>query len=300
LSTQSPMKKIYLLTLCVLLITGAYAQKSNAKRKRPGNFNKPNNENDQFLEKQWWLGFKAGTNISNAVVGKTYTVISSTDDNPDVSNKKYQHFNKWGTQVALEITFTFKQLSLSLQPTYRHSRFVYTNEYQWIDQDPANNLVLRYEQEQKVDHVEIPLLAKYELSHGKLRPYLQMGGYAAFLVNANKSIKVSGTDYASGGVNEFENPPIIVGAKDLFAKNHWGMIGGAGLNYHLGNVRLNLDIMYKYCMTNITSTKNRYSNDRITGAGDAMDDLALNNMAFSLGCLFPMRFLESGFKSFDK
>lgn len=107
-------------------------------------------------------------------------------------------------------------------------------------------------------------------------------------------------DYASGGTNQFAYEPIIVGAKDLFAKNNWGMIGGAGVNYNLGNVRLNFDVMYRYGMTNITSTKNRNSNDRLAGVGDAMDDMTLNNISVSIGCLFPMRFLSSGFTSLDR
>jgi outer membrane protein W len=291
------MKKLCLIFFCTLLTCNIKAQD---KRKRPGNFNKPKNEGSQFLEKQWWLGFKAGTNFSKAVVDKTYSVISSTDENPPLTSKEYQNFKDAGTQVTLEVTFTFKQLSLSLQPTYRHAIFTYSNRYEWTDADPLNNLILNYSQEQKVDHIEIPLIAKYEFGNGKLRPYLQAGGYEAFLVNANKSVKISGVDYASGAVNEFENPPIIVGAKDLFAKNNWGLIGGAGLNYHLGNVRFNLDVMYKYGMSNITSSKNRYSNDRLSGVGDALDDLKLSNLAISLGCLFPLRFLETGFKSFEK
>jgi outer membrane protein W len=291
------MKKRYLIILCMLFASGLKAQD---KRKRPGNFNKPKNENSQFLEKQWWLGFKAGTNLSKAVVGKTYSVISSTDENAQLTSKKYKNFQDPGTQITLEVTFTFKQLSLSIQPTYRHARFTYSNQYEWTDADPLNNLILNYSQEQKIDHVEIPLMAKYELGSGKLRPYLQVGGYAAFLVNASKSVQVSGIDYASGAVNKFENPSIIVGAKDLFAKNHWGLLAGAGINYHLGNVRFNLDVMYKYGMSNITSSKNRYHNDRLSGVGDALDDLKLNNLSISLGCLFPLRFLGTGFTSFDK
>src|SRR5690606_6373109 len=122
------------------------------------------------------------------------------------------------------------------------------------------------------------------------------GAFSAILVNANKSVTITGTDYASGGTNEFESEPIIVGAKDLFAKNHWGLMGGAGLNYHQGNVRINLDIVYLHGMSNISSTENRYGNDRLSGVGDALDDMTLDNLAISLGCLFPLRFLESGFK----
>jgi hypothetical protein len=53
-------------------------------------------------------------------------------------------------------------------------------------------------------------------------------------------------------------------------------------------------------MSNISSTDNRYGSDRLSGVGDAMDDLTLDNISVSLGCLFPLRFLSSGFKSLDK
>jgi outer membrane protein W len=294
------MKKIYLVFICLLIAMSVSAQKSNAKRKRPGNFNKPNNDTNQFLEKQWWLGFKAGANLSSVAVGKKYTVYSSLDGNPNVTDKKYQNLKKLGTQIGLELTFTFQRLSLGIQPTYRHAIFSYTNDYAWIGAGANDNLTSHYKQEQKVDHIELPVVAKYEFGRGKLRPYLQLGGYAAFLVNATKSVTVTDVDNASGRPNEIERAPIIVGAKDLFAKNHWGMIAGAGVNYHVGNVRFNLDVMYKYCMSNVTATKSRYSNNQVSGAGDAMDNLKLNNLAFSLGCLFPLRFLENGFKSLDK
>lgn len=291
------MKRLYLILLCCLLVTFVFGQ--GKKKRSSSSFNTRNKEADKFLEKQWWLGFKAGTNLSDAVVEKTYNVLVATNYTP--SGKKYESFNKLGSQAALEISFYFKRASVSLQPTYRHARFVYTNRYEWIDsEDPNSRIELNYEQEQKVDHALIPLLFKYDLTTTQLRPYLQAGFYYAFLINADKSVKVKGTDYASGGVNTFENEPIIVGAKDLFAKNHWGLAGGVGVNYNIGNVRLNLDILYTYGMSNITSTQNRFSSDRLSGVGDAMDDVKLNNLAVSVGCLFPMRFLGSGFKSLDR
>jgi len=291
------MKKIYPFALCLLIAANTLAQKN----KRPPRYNKKNNENEQFLQKQWWLGFKAGTNLSQVIVDKSYTVLQPIVTNAPVSGKNYKSFNRFGTQAALEITFSYKQLSISVQPMYRHASFEYSNQYEWTDAGNATNLlVANYNQEQKVDHAEIPLLVKYEFGSNKLRPYLQLGAFAAFLVNANKSVTISRTDYASGAKNEINDPAIIVGATDLFAKNYWGLVGGAGLNYHLGNVRFNFDVMYKRGMSNITSTKNRYSNDRLSGVGDALDDMKLNNISISLGVLFPLRFLGSGFKSIDK
>lgn len=288
------MKRLYLILLCLLFLSAASAQ-TKTKRKKPAAFNKQNKENDQFLQKQWWIGLKGGTNLSKANVDKTYSVFSPS------TGKKYESFKQPGSQATLEVTFYFRGFSMSFQPTYQHSRFAYSNQYEWRDDEVATDqLLLNYEHEQKIDYVYFPILVKYEIAGNKLRPYVQIGGYAAVLINANKSLTISGVDYASGGVNEFESQPIIVGAEDLFAKKHWGLIGGAGAYYNLGNVRLNLDIQYKFGMSNISSSRNRYDNGQLTGVGDVMDDLTMDNMSFSLGCLFPMRFLSSGFKSLDR
>ena len=294
---------IFLCCITAMSVNGQTRNKNSSGKKKGGSYNSKAKKDDTFLNKQWWIGFKAGTNLSKAVVTTSYSVLSPSYDKSLIS-KNYESFNKAGTQAALEITFYFKGISLSIQPTYRHSRFVYTNYYSWAsageNENSTNRLELNYEQEQKVDHAVIPILAKYEFGTSRLRGYLQAGFFSAFLVNADKSIRIHGVDYASGGTDKFEEEPIIVGAKDLFAKNSWGLIGGGGLYYNMGNVRLNLDIMYHYGMSNISSAKNRFSNDRLTGVGDAMDNFTMNNILISAGVLFPLRFLESGFKSLDR
>jgi len=295
------MKKLYLLLVCAMLVISATAQEKpgGKKRKKPsGAYNKQNNENEKFLNKQWWLGLKGGINLSNTTVLKSYSVISR-DESTGTTNKKYEDFKQLGSQISLEASFYISGFSLSFQPTYQHAVFSYANEYEWTGTG-TNNLTLTYDQEQKVEHLQLPFIIKYEFGGNTLRPYLQIGGYSAILLNAVKAVTITGVDNASGGTNEFVDGPITVGADDLFAKSHWGLIGGAGVYYNVGNVRLNLDVMYKYGMSNISSTENRYSNDRLTGVGDAMDDLTLDNLAINIGCLFPLRFLENGFKSLDR
>jgi hypothetical protein len=293
------MKRLCVCLVCLVLLTQVQAQEK--KKKKRSTFNKQNKEADAFLQKQWWLGFKGGVNLADAVVGKTYSAISPTNYDVAEIAKKYEHFNKIGSQATLEITFYYKGVSFSIQPTYRHSRFVYSNQFSWIDTENDNNrLDLNYAQEQKIIYFDLPYLVKYTFYGDKLRPYVQAGGFTSFLINANKSVKISGTDYASGGTNEFSTEPIIVGATDLFAKNYWGILWGGGVNYILGNIRLNFDVMYKYGISNISSSKNRYGSDRLSGVGDTLDDIRLNNLTFSLGCLFPLRFLESAYKSTDR
>lgn len=77
-------------------------------------------------------------------------------------------------------------------------------------------------------------------------------------------------------------------------------MAGAGLHYNLGNVRLVFDASYRIGMSNVTDTKNRFSNDRLSGIGDALDDMKTDNIVLSIGCLFPMRFLSTSFKSIDR
>jgi hypothetical protein len=295
------MKNLYRLPLlagiCLLSVCSAFGQMK--KRKLP-KFNQ-NKQSNVFLKKQWWLGFKAGANLSAVSIEKTYSAISPTNYPDTQTDKKYDAYKKLGTQATLEVTFYFSGLSLSLQPTYRHNRFVYENEYHWADgENPNNRLDLKYEQEQRIDYLDIPLLAKYEFTKNKVSPYLQLGVYTSMLIGASKSVDVSGVDYASGGTNEFKDETIIVGATDLFARNHWGFLGGVGVYYNLGNVRLNADFLMKGSMSSVTSAKNRFSNNRLSGVGDTMDDLKLNNMSFTVGCLFPLRFLGKSFQSIEK
>lgn len=296
------MKRLSLLLLCCLLILSVEAQdKKRKKLPSPAFKEKKAREDAKFLEKQWWLGLKGGANLTKVNVEKSYSAIAPT--NYDYSNiaKRYTNFDLVGSQITLEATFYFKGFSLSFQPTYQHARFVYSNTYAWSsDIEETNQVELNFEQEQKVDHAILPLVVKYDITGNKLRPYVQIGVYTAMLINANKSVTITGTDHAAGGANEFKEESIIIGARDLFAKNHWGIMGGAGLNYNLGNnVRLNIDVLYRHGMSNIVSTDNRYGSDRLSGVGDVMDDLTMDNLSFSAGCLFPLRFLSSGFKTLD-
>lgn len=299
------MKKLLLILLCGFCASAVHGQNMRADKKRKNvsyvTKDKKSREEMKFLEKQWWLGLKAGTNLTRAVVTTSFSALSPTNYDVADTHKTYEDFKSFGAQVTLEGTFYFRQFSLSLQPTYRQSTFIYTNHYEWRDPENAgHSLSLNYSQEQRTEHLVIPLLAKYDLTMTKLRPYLQAGAFAALLIGADKSVIISGTDYASGGENEFTGAPIVVGASDLFAPYYYGLAGGAGVNYHQGNVRLNLDILYQYGMTNIVSPSHRYGNERLSGVGDVMDDLTMENISISLGCIFPLRFLGNAYKSLDK
>src|SRR5687767_7938370 len=152
------MKKHFLLIACLLMVCQLSAQ-SNKKKKSPA-YNKQNKENEQFLEKQFWLGLKVGGNLASVPVESSYEIYSPVDG-VEQSPKEYERYKELGSQIALEVSFYFKRFSLSFQPTYQHVQFSYTKNYLWTG-DESQTLAMTFDNNQKVDHLLLPLLAKYE------------------------------------------------------------------------------------------------------------------------------------------
>ncbi|UII19297.1 outer membrane beta-barrel protein [Fulvivirga ligni] len=302
------MKHILAAVLSVLLvftITSSFGQKKNkmyygyqTKKAQPG---------DKFLNSQWWLGFRAGANITEVTPTQSYSAFSPISY--DLKEKEYNTFglDQISGQAGIEITFYHKGFSFSLQPNYRRQRFTYINEYEWkssiIDtlatNELPNQLNIQYTHENTLDYIELPIFIKYDLTRGNLRPFIQIGGYYGTLVGADRHLKTSGTDRASGAIGPFKNQETVIGAKDFYIKSSVGIAGGIGVSYDFWNVRLVFDATYRYGMANITSTKNRYSKNELVGIGDAMDDIEMSNISCNIGLLFPLRFISSKYDSFN-
>ena len=281
---------VIIILLCSMTVITVNAQfyKHKYNTKKP-------TEGDKFLKSQWWLGFKAGSNVSKAMSEAKYSALSPINYPASNLDKLYSSYDKIGGQAGIEITFYHQGFSFSFQPNYRRQRFSYSNNYEWISsENPDNTLMLKYDQDHKLDYIDMPLIVKYDiLKASKFRPFLQVGAFYSVLVNANKEIEISGTDYASGNAGPFENQNMIIGANDLFIKSSTGLIAGAGVTYDFWNIRLVFDASYRYGFNNITNTKNRYSENQLSGIGDALDDMKLRNIGFNIGALFPLRFISS-------
>jgi hypothetical protein len=111
------------------------------------------------------------------------------------------------------------------------------------------------------------------------------------LNNAFKLTSITVKDQASGGTNEYMSEEISTGAKDLFIRSNMGWVAGVGVSVPIGNARIALDVNYIRNTHNITSVKNRYSNERLTGSGDVLDNLKLRNISASISVLIPLRFV---------
>ncbi len=254
-----------------------------------------------FEKTQFYIGIRGGINLTKAKVTQSYTSFISTSNPDEHYEKSYKDFYKPGGTFGLEFAFSYQKFTASFQPNYRREIYSYSNTYNWQDTSNASNyLQLTYNQITRLDYIELPLFIRYDILDGGLRPFVQVGFYYGILNNASKQLDVEGTDNASGTARNFSQSTSTIGADDLFIKSSIGMAFGAGCSYKVGNVRLILDATYRKGFNNVSNVANRYSSNPLTGSGDVSDDLKLNNITFSFGCLFPMKFLTSpAYKAVD-
>lgn len=277
----------FLMISMVLTMSEGMAQ----YKKRP-------NDLDKYLKTQWWLGLRLGGSLTAAAPEELYSGFSPINYPASESEKSYDDYAALNGLAGIEITFYHQGFSFSLQPNYRRNKFTYRNSYAWTETiNPDNSLELQYDQDHLIDYIEIPIFIKYDLLPGKIRPFIQVGAYYGFVVGANKSLKVSGTDSASGTIGPFETRTSTVGAKELFIKSSTGIAGGVGLSYDLWNVRLVFDAVYRYGLNNVTNVQHRFSANQLASIGDALDDMKLRNISFSIGCAFPLRFISKNHQS---
>lgn len=294
------MKNLTTLILSFILLLGYQVAEAQNKRKKdkmyPAYSTPRPKKEDRFLNTQWWLGFRAGANLTEAIPTTRYSGFSPVNYQQALNEKTYSSYELPGGHAGIEITFYHRGFSFSVQPNYRRQRFSYYNEFTWEDAENADNrLELKYDQDHQLDYIEIPFFIKYDLTRGSLRPFIQIGGYYATLAGANKAVEISGTDYASGNAGPFNTENLVIGAEDLFIKSSVGVAGGVGVSYDFWNMRLVFDATYRYGMNNITNVKNRYTENQLAGIGDALDDVEMRNISFSLGFLFPLRFINKQF-----
>jgi len=287
---------------CILVLLSVFLSielQAQAARKKPA-YSKGLPEDD-FSKTQFYIGMRGGFSYTKANVINRYSSFVSTTDPNETYDKTYEDYKKPGAFVGMEFDFYFKGFTASFQPNYRREIYSYSNSYLWIDEnDWRNFLGLQYKQDTRLDYIELPVFIKYDILKKKFRPFVQVGFYYAMLNGATKHLIVDGTDISSGTSRNFTVQNDIVGAKDLFIKSSMGFACGAGFSYKLGNVRLIFDATYRKGINNIADVKNRYAANSLTGAGDVSDDIKLNNIAFSFGCLFPMKFLTSSeYKAVD-
>ncbi len=278
------------LTLALLVLTTTvWAQ----KRRNPS-------YKDPFLKTQWYLGFFAGGNLSKATPSTAYYGYEPLNYEVRVIGKTYTGLKKPGAQAGLVFMFYTKGFTIGVKPGIHTYEVEHLTNVNWNDSNnPTNTLVIEYNHITNFNYLELPLTVQYDLLKGKIRPYVGFGGYYGLLLNANRTVQRSGTDTASGSSGSFTNQAKTIGISNLFIKSALGLNGFVGVSYDPGNIRITMDVGYKFGLNNITSTENRYLNNDLTAIGEATDDLSLQNLYLNLGFVFPLKFISKNFDAIN-
>jgi hypothetical protein len=281
--------------LLVLIVTLIFPFSVSGQSKAPGR--KPLAKSSADVGAQWWIGIRAGVNLNSASVSKSYSVFSYPVDVPEGDNeKKYDAFSAPALEFGFSVSYEFMRgLSVNLLPVYASNRLSYTNTFSWSEETEPDNLVqVSYDIATRLQYVQFPLTVKYELTQSKFKPYVQVGGYYGLLTDAIKKVKTANLDRASGADEEKNVTELSVGIDDRIRKNNYGVQGGVGFTWNLGNARFGLEANYQYGLQNLDKSANKYyDNQLLTGVYDVPDDYSLNTIEILLQAIIPLKFITS-------
>ncbi|MBV6647331.1 MAG: outer membrane beta-barrel protein [Cyclobacteriaceae bacterium] len=281
----------YTRLLLFLLLVGFVAT-ANAQRKRPSNPLK------DFLNTQWWLGLKFGTNLSQADPTQRYSAISPINFDAETLDKSYDDYSLIGAHAGIDITFYHRGFSIGIQPNFRRQRFSYQNTFTWAGATATESFETTYEIEQRMDLLELPFYVKYDITRGKARPYVMAGVYYAIVSGADKKADFSQTDFQPGSPQIIDAGVVSVGVKDAFNKSTSGFLAGLGVSYDALNIRTVLELAYRQSFGEMIKPEYRFTETELAGIGDTYDDFKLKNISLSISFLFPLRYISSQFQPY--
>lgn len=273
-------------TLLVLLISG-----NLMAQKKPSS-----NPLESFLDTQFWLGLRMGINYTQASPETRNTGFSPIDYSADSLQKSYDDFSLPGAHMGLEMNFYHRGFSASFQPAYKRSRYKYNSVLEWVGESSGNRFETRYDVEQRLDLIELPLMIKYDvIKKGKIRPFAMVGGFYSIIASAQKDVKITQTDYSSGSPLSSTGGTSTLGVKDSF-KSFSGIAGGVGVNLDYWNIRTVFEVNYKRSLT--SATKPNVRQNELASLGETNDEIFLRDFSVSLSFVFPFRFIDQQFKAY--
>ncbi len=278
----------YFLTLILLLAcTSLWAQRKKSRGYQ-----------DPFLKTQWYLGFYGGGNLAGINPTTAYFGYAPLNYPQTEIAKRYNNYANIGGQYGLVFMFYTEGFTIGLKPGINIYNTEYSTTISWQETaNTANSLKINYQHNTQFNYLEFPLTVQYDLLRERLRPYIGLGGYYGVLLNAARTIQRSGVDAASGSAGGFNNQPQTIGVQDEYIKSLVGVMGFIGASYDPGNIRITLDLGYKFGLNNIANTANRFVNNPLAAIGEATDDQQLRNFYLSLGFVFPLKFISKNYNS---
>lgn len=205
-----------------------------------------------------YIGLSGGINYSFLNVTDHYSVLSSGSIEED--QKTYGKFSEnLGTQFGLHFNYNFTNtISIVTGISYRSQAFNYTTQYSWSDTIQNQELEREMHHQQKISYFTMPIMAKWDLTKGQFKPYVQGGVFLNYRHQAKKEIHY---DNVIDG-EETENQTTSTGTvsiTDNVQKFNVGLMGGAGISYYAKSFTIGLEANYRYGFLNVVNDQNRYA-----------------------------------------
>ncbi|MGJ8661435.1 MAG: outer membrane beta-barrel protein, partial [Bacteroidota bacterium] len=239
-----------------------------------------------------YFGLTGGINFSIPKITDNYSVLSSPGSSIDGGfDKKYENlFSNRGAQFSARYSYYLtNSLSIVTGFGYQSYGFKYFTDYAWTD--TIGNQVFSREMHhlQKISYLTVPIIAKWDITKGQLKPFVQGGLYLEFRHQAKKVIYYDNTIDGEETENQLSSSP-MVSIKDYTRKFNMGLTGGVGVDYHTKYVTFGLESNFSYGFYKIMNDENRYSD--LNGFAlqylDVLDQMRLINLNVQLSVSIPI------------
>ena len=136
--------------------------------------------------------------------------------------------------------------------------------------------------DENLTYINLPIALRYmpELNFA-VKPYIQLGGYAGYMVFANNNF------YANYKPSNESYSAINLNSTDRRNRLDLGVVGAIGFNYKVGAGQAFLQASYFNSLRNAVDENTRYSNKQLVYSYYYVDDnFKLNNLAIGIGYSF--------------
>ncbi len=233
------------------------------------------------------VGIKGGVNFSLVIPFSRNSIFSGQV--PEGYEKDYNFFlENIGMQMGFILMYDVNRLiKVSLQPSSNDYTYKYRNTYIW-----TGTTELQYEAEyaQKLRFFEVPLIIGFYMANFQTwQPYFQGGIYYGRVMDATTLVSVVETSTNLVGSDQSLSYTTLANSKDLYGKNHFGVLAGAGISYLAGSTRIGLEANYRLLLTNLNTTETQFANNQVVSGGyDVPDKFKFSNLAITLNVIVPL------------
>jgi hypothetical protein len=136
----------------------------------------------------------------------------------------------------------------------------------------------------------VPLIAGFYMSYKTWQPYFEGGFYYGRILNATADISLVETSSNLAGSSQSLSYSTSSSSTNLYKKNQYGVLAGAGIDYLIGKTRIGLEASYKVLLSNLNTIETQYTNNQVvSGTYDVPDKFKFSNLTINLNIIVPIK-----------